>query len=80
MTHKMFHRTTPFGQEADTLYEEYWDFYMGSCISGREQADFNHFNPQSPTSSKLWFEANNRSDYLDEFEMYPEKMTALSSK
>jgi hypothetical protein len=53
---------------------------VGSCVSGRAQADFSHFNPQSPASLKLWFEANNRSDYLDEFEMYPQNVTAMSSK
>ena len=80
LAHEMFHRTAPFDQEADTLYEEYWAFYVGSCISGRGQAGFNYYNPQSPASLKLWFEANNRSDYLDEFEMYPQNVVALSSK
>jgi hypothetical protein len=80
MAHEMFHRTTPFGQEADTLYEEYWAFYVGSCVSGRGQAGFHYYNPQSPDSLTLWFKAYNRSDYLDEFEMYPDNVVALSSK
>jgi hypothetical protein len=80
LAHEIFHSTTPFAQVAPTLYEEYWAFYAGSCVSGWAQADFNSFNPLSPSSLKNWFEYNNRSNYLDEYDMYPENMVALSSK
>jgi len=80
LAHEIFHHATPFGQEADTLYEEYWAHYVGSCVSGRGQAGFNYYNPLSPDNLTLWFKANDRSDYLDEFEMYPANVVALSSK
>ena len=79
LAHEIFHSTTPFSQVEDTLYEEYWAFYVGSKVSGKAQADFNSFNPEAPASLKLWFETNNRSDYLDELEMYPENIVAISS-
>ena len=78
LAHEMFHRTTPFNQEEDTLYEEYWAFYVGSCVSGKAQADFSHFNPLSTANLKLWFEANNRSDYLGTFAPYPQAVVAMS--
>lgn len=78
MAHEMFHRTTPFHQVEDTLYEEYWAFYVGSCVSGRANADYDHFNPLSTASLKDWFKDNNRSSYLSEFPLYPQEMLALS--
>ena len=77
MAHEMFHRTTPFNQVGDTLYEEYWAFYVGSCVSGWAQGDFIHYNPLSAESLKLWFEASNRSNYLDEFGLYPADVAAM---
>ena len=80
LAHEIFHRTSPFNQVKNTLYEEYWAFYVGSKVSGKAQADFNYSNPLSPASLKLWFEASNLSDYLDEFALYPENVVALSSQ
>ncbi len=77
MSHEIFHRTTPFNQVGDTLYEEYWAFNVSSCVSGRAQGDFIHFNPLSAKSLTLWFESSNRSNYLDDFGLYPENMVAM---
>jgi hypothetical protein len=80
LAHEIFHRTTPFDQVADTLYEEYWAFYVGSCVSGQAQAGFYFTNPQSSASLKLWFETNNHSSYLNDYALYPENVIAMSSQ
>jgi hypothetical protein len=78
ISHEIFHDLTPFNQKADTLYEEYWAFYVGACVSGQSTEDFEHFNPISSASLTQWFETNNRGNYLGVFEMYPEDMVAIS--
>jgi hypothetical protein len=78
LAHEMFHRTNPFSQVEDSLYEEYWAFYVGSCVSGRAAADFDHFNPLSTASLKLWFKPNKLSAYLDEFPAYPATVVAMA--
>lgn len=78
MAHEMFHRTTPFNQVNDTLYEEYWAFYVGSCVSGRPNADYNHNNPLSTTSLENWFKYSGRGSYIGEYPDYPQSVVAMS--
>lgn len=78
MAHEMFHRTNPFSQTEDTLYEEYWAFYVGSCVSGRANADYIHYNPLSTASLKNWFEDNKRDSYLGVFDTYPKNVVAIT--
>jgi hypothetical protein len=79
LAHEIFHHATPFDQVEDTLYEEYWAHYVGSCVSGRGQVGFNYFNPLSPDSLTLWFKANNRSGYLGAYDLYPENVMPLAA-
>jgi hypothetical protein len=79
MAHELFHRTSPFDQEQDTLYEEYYAFYVGSCVSGWAEADFDHFNPLSPTSLQNWFKYNNRAEYYVGYPLYPEEIVSKST-
>jgi hypothetical protein len=78
MAHETFHRTIPFDQEEDTLYEEYWAFYVGSCVSGQVNADYIHYNPLSPDSLKNWFKYNSRPGYLDDYPLYPQSVVAMA--
>ncbi len=78
MAHEMFHRTSPFHQVEDTLYEEYWAFYVGSCVSGRPNADYDHNNPLSTTSLENWFKYNSRGSYIGEYPDYPQSVVAMS--
>jgi hypothetical protein len=78
MAHETFHRTTPFGQVEDTLYEEYWAFYVGACVSGQANADYDHFNPLSPDSLRKWFKYNSRDGYLDDYPLYPQSVAAMA--
>jgi hypothetical protein len=78
MAHEMFHRTTPFGQVEGTLYEEYWAFYVGACVSGQAQSDFNFYNPLSSASLKSFFKDTNRGNYLGYYPEYPQSVVAMS--
>jgi hypothetical protein len=77
MSHEIFHHSTPFNQKADTLYEEYWAFYVGACVSGQSLEDF-YTHPMSSGSLTQWFINNRRGNYLGVFEMYPGDLVAIS--
>jgi hypothetical protein len=49
ISHEIFHDLTPFNQKADTLYEEYWAFYVGACVSGQPM-DIQTRRPQKRVS------------------------------
>lgn len=78
IAHEIFHDLAPFNQKADTLYEEYWAFYVGACVSGQSTEDFEHYNPMSSDSLTQWFKDNRRGNYLGVFDTYPEDMVAIS--
>jgi hypothetical protein len=77
ISHEIFHDLTPFNQKGDTLYEEYWAFYVGACVSGQSLKSF-YTHPMSSGSLTQWFKANNRGNYLGEYEMYPGDLVAIS--
>jgi hypothetical protein len=74
----MLHSVNFIPQNADTLYEEYWAFYVGACVSGQPMESFDNINPVSVASLTQWFKANRRGNYLGEFELYPENVVAIS--
>ena len=77
MSHEIFHDLTPFNQKADTLYEEYWAYYVGACVSGLSLESF-YTHPMSAGSLKQWFINNGLANYLDDYEMYPGDLVAIS--
>lgn len=77
IAHEIFHDLTPFKQKADTLYEEFFAFYVGTCVSGMSTQNFENINPLSSDSLTLWFRINKPTCYLDDFEMYPKEMVAI---
>ncbi len=77
MSHEIFHDLIPFNQKADTLYEEYWAYYVGSCVSGQSLNSF-YAHPMSSASLKQWFITNGHANYLDMYGVYPGDLTAIS--
>ena len=78
LAHEIFHHSQPFNQVEDTLYEEYWAFYVGACVSGQSLRGFKNTQPLSSASLAGWFRANRRGNYLGEFTAYPANVAALS--
>jgi hypothetical protein len=77
MSHEIFHDLIPFNQKADTLYEEYWAYYVSYCISGQSLESF-YAHPMSAGSLTQWFYNNGLDNYLDMYEMYPGDLVAIS--
>jgi hypothetical protein len=80
LAHELFHHTTPFGQQKDTLYEEYWSFYAGAYIAGVGEGRFFYTNPLNNASLEEWFKENNHSNYLKKYERYPVDIASFASK
>jgi hypothetical protein len=78
MAHEIFHSTTPFDQNADTLYEEYWAFYVGACVSGQSTERYQYAYPLSAICLTQWFQSNRHDGYLGQYELYPENVVAKS--
>ena len=78
IAHEIYHDLTPFNQKADTLYEEYWAFYVGACVSGLSTVTIKLYNPLSSASLTQWFIISRHSSYLDKYDMYPENVVAIS--
>lgn len=78
LAHEIFHHSLPFNQVEDTLYEEYWAFYVGACVSGQSMRGFKNIRPLSSASLAGWFQANRRGNYLGEFNPYPANVAALT--
>ena len=75
MAHEIFHATAPFGQNADTLYEEYWAFYVGACVAGLSTTTIQLYDPLSPDDLSQYFIIARRANYLNKYALYPVHVT-----
>jgi hypothetical protein len=64
LAHEAFHRMQFFGEEQDSLYEEYWAFYVGAQLVQVDWPNFNGVDPQNPTQLQNWFTAHGMMRYL----------------
>jgi hypothetical protein len=73
MAHEIFHYTEPFGWVSDTLFEEYWAFYVGAQVSQSTWADFESYNSRNLACLKLWFMQHRLTVYFG-LDPYPQSM------
>ena len=76
LAHEIYHRTEPFGNVRDTLFEEYWAYATESQIVKTEQEIFTGYDPRNPEDLARWFAVNQAGYYIG-FDLYSEMGTVL---
>ena len=73
IAHEIFHHTQPFGFVYDTLFEEYWAFYVGMQVVQNVWGDFDRYNSRNNACLKLWFMEHGLTVYFG-IDPYPQSM------
>lgn len=64
LAHEAFHRMQYFGEEHDSLFEEYWAFYVGAQSVQANWPNFEGVDPQDPKQLQRWFTVHGMMGYL----------------
>jgi len=78
LAHEAFHRMQYFGEERDSLFEEYWAFYVSAQLVQVDWPNFEGVDPQDPGQLQRWFSAHGMMGYLC-LPPYPGDEVPLSS-
>ena len=73
LAHEIFHRSLPFGAVDDTLFEEYWAFYVAMQVAQSNWADFESYDSTYLACLTTWFMQHKLMVYA-EIEAYPVNM------
>jgi hypothetical protein len=76
LAHEIYHRTAPFGDVHDSLYEEYWAYFVGEKVSGATVIEFGAYDPLQAAHLTLWIKENRLDAYLGK-PAYPAVVAAV---
>ena len=76
LAHEAFHRTLPFGEVRDSLFEEYWAYYVQRTASSAGGLRFGRYDPYDQGQLAMWF-ADNRLFGYDSLPAYPPSVQPL---
>jgi hypothetical protein len=76
IAHELYHHSLPFGSVADTLFEEYWAYFIQSQVAIKAWAEEVHHDSLNPICLRQWFEEHRYFNYLNE-NPYPKAVASL---
>jgi hypothetical protein len=79
LAHEIYHRTAPYGNVKDTLFEEFTAYTIGSQISQSDWLFFTGYDGLNPACLQRWFNDNGLMGGYEDFPLYPQSVDVPAS-